>query len=297
MKVSEKKMFTDQNESVELFSLALYQNFKPEEKCRMLVDLFPEADIPFLDWTERVELSHKKKASFLRFRKETDVGEEIQRAKKMGIGWITIFDEMYPEQLRQSYGAPLLLFYKGNLSYLDFPMLGIVGARACTEYGRKVVQTIVPDLISRHIPIVSGLAKGLDTEAHKTTIRLEGKTVGVIGTGIDVCYPAENRSLQREIAKNHLLLSEFPVGTKPKKHHFPYRNRIIAGLSRGVLIVEAKERSGSLITAHQALNEGREVYAVPGSIFNAYSTGCNNLIKYGAKPVVSAKDILEDWSH
>lgn len=285
------------NESVlsELITLSLYQSFNPDEKCRMLVELFPEVTISFLDWTERVKLSPEKKASFFRFRKEVNTLKEMQKFRSKGIRWITVFDEKFPDRLRQIYGTPLVLFYIGDLSVFDFSALGIVGARRCTDYGRQVVRALVPDLIENQISIVSGLAKGLDAEAHRIAIHQNGKTIGVVGTGLDICYPAENKCLQKEIAQNHLLLSEFPLGTRPKKHHFPYRNRIIAGLSQGVLVVEAKERSGSLITAHQALNEGREVYAIPGSIFNPYSKGCNDLIKHGAKLVVSSKDILEEW--
>lgn len=290
-------MFENDELTNELFCLSLYPYFTPKEKCQMLITVFPELNAIFLEQARANKLARFKIEAYTKFKKELNIVANMHRCLKEGIRWTSIFDDSYPEQLRNIFDPPILLYYKGDLSILNKQGIGVVGARACTEYGKNAVRYILPGVIKRGFPIISGLAKGIDSQAHQVTIQLEGKTVGIIGTGLDQYYPNENRMLQDKIAEEHLLLSEFPFGTKPKRHHFPLRNRLIAGLSRGVLVVEAKDRSGSLITAHQALEGGKEVFAVPGSLFSIYSRGCNRLIQVGAKAVLSAEDILEELEY
>lgn len=197
--------------------------------------------------------------------------------------------------MRQVPTPPLVLFYKGNVALLEREKLAIVGARVATDYGYHVLQKIMPELTKRGFVIVSGLAKGIDSFAHQFSISNQGKTIGVVGTGLDICYPKSSGNLQIEMSQHHLVLSEYPNGTQPAKFHFPMRNRIIAGLSGGVLVVEAKKRSGSLITAQQALDYGKEVFAVPGSILDERSSGCHQLIQDGAICVEKTQDIFDSY--
>lgn len=209
--------------------------------------------------------------------------------------YITIDDKEYPESLRHVPTPPLVLFYKGNLKLLTREKLAIVGARAATRYGYDVLQALMPEMTKRGFVIVSGLAKGIDSFAHQFAISNQGKTIGVVGTGLDICYPKSSGNLQIEMSQHHLVLSEYPNGTTPAKFHFPMRNRIIAGLSSGVVVIEAKKRSGSLITAQQALDYGKEVFAVPGSIIDGRSSGCHQLIQDGATCVEKAQDIFDSY--
>lgn len=208
--------------------------------------------------------------------------------------FFTILDACYPSQLRQVYNCPALLFYQGDLSLLQQKSLALVGSRSASLYGLKAARKLVIDLVAEDWVIVSGLAKGIDSACHQTAIQKQGKTIGVIGTGLDRCYPKETAELHQEMKNKQLVLSEYPNGTPPKKHHFPMRNRIIAGLTQGTCVIEAKKFSGSLITAEAALDYGREVFAVPGEITQLSSEGCINLIKAGAKCVYQVEDILEE---
>lgn len=211
---------------------------------------------------------------------------------------IPFFDPLYPPFLKEIYQPPWVLYAKGDLSLLQSKKkLAIVGSRLATTYSTKVIQQLIKELVEEKITIVSGLAHGVDSIAHKLTIENGGKTIGVIAGGLFHIYPKENRELAGEMMKHHLVLSEYPPLTKPLKWQFPMRNRIISGLSNGTLVVEAKKKSGSLITANFAVNEGRDVFAVPGNVFSPYSVGPNELIQQGAKPVLEAKDIIEEWKH
>ncbi|UQS85405.1 DNA-processing protein DprA [Apilactobacillus apisilvae] len=213
------------------------------------------------------------------------------------VKFISIFDDEYPINLRESYLPPIVLFYFGDLSLLNTKKLGIVGARKCTDYSFTILNKIVPTVVNSNITIVSGLADGVDKLSHQCTIANEGNTIAVIGTGLDVYYPKKNEQLQRTIAISNLLISEYPVGSKPLRFHFPERNRIIAGLVDALTVIEAKHKSGSLITANLALQNNRDVLAIPGRIDSELSIGCNELILAGAKPVLSAKDILEEFQY
>ncbi|WP_066365005.1 DNA-processing protein DprA [Neobacillus fumarioli] len=223
------------------------------------------------------------------------IRKKIQEYDKNGIAVITIFDKVYPQYLKEIYQPPWVLFAKGDVSLLEVePKLAVVGSRQATQYGKNAIRMLFPELIKSGVLIVSGLAKGIDALAHEYAMKNGGKTIAVIAGGLYHIYPKENLKLALEMMKSGLILSEYPPDTKPLKWHFPARNRIISGMSRGTLIVEAKRKSGSLITANYAVHEGREVFSLPGSIFNPYSIGANELIQQGAKLVISAEDILEE---
>ncbi|WP_374285834.1 DNA-processing protein DprA [Lactococcus sp.] len=206
----------------------------------------------------------------------------------------SINESIYPERLKQIYNPPFLLFYQGNLELLKRQKVAFVGSRACSENGQAAVQKIIRELQNKLV-IVSGLARGIDAASHVAAIKNAGQTIAVIGTGLQVAYPKENRPIQEYMCQKHLVLSEYGPDEKPLKYHFPDRNRIIAGLARGVVVIEAKMRSGSLITCERAMEEGRDVYAVPGQIKDSYSEGCHYLIQQGAKLVFRGHDILEEY--
>jgi DNA processing protein len=198
----------------------------------------------------------------------------------------------YPEALRVLPQPPPVLHVQGRIELLSRPGIAVIGTRAHSTYGRDATVSFVVGLVRAGYTIVSGLARGIDGIAHRTALDVGGDTVGVLGTGLDVPYPAEHEELIRAMAERGCLVSEFPPGTPPRKYHFPQRNRIIAGLSRGVLVVEAPVRSGAMITARYALEEGKEVFAVPGPIHNPTSQGTNLLIQDGAALVTSVADVL-----
>lgn len=287
-----------------LFSIGVYEALQAADKFSLLIELVEEyVDIdkipPILQSRKSKQLSSKKKASFLSFLETLDIEAEMNQYKKANVQWVDFFSEAYPDTLKEIYAPPVVLFYQGNIQWLkQMTWLGVVGAREYSTYGQQVVEYLLSDLhikANGQIGIVSGLAKGIDTQAHVETIKNKGKTVGVIGSGLDSYYPYNNRALQQLMSQHHLVLSEYPVGAKPLKHHFPERNRIIAGLSRGVLVIESKKRSGSLITAYNALDEGRDVFAVPGSIFEDAREGNHRLIQLGAVLTKSSEDILKEW--
>ncbi|MEH7122870.1 DNA-processing protein DprA [Bacillus sp. JJ1773] len=221
--------------------------------------------------------------------------QQISQYQSNGISMITIFDVEYPELLKEIYQPPWVLYGKGDLSLLKNHLhLAVVGSRQYNDYGEDAIQRFFPKLIENEIVIVSGLAAGIDKIAHETAIHLKGKTIGVIAGGLYNIYPQENRELSIKMMKNQLILSEYPPITKPMKWQFPMRNRIISGICKGTFIVQAKSKSGSLITANYAVQEGREVFALPGNIFSPYSAGTNELIQQGAKLVKSSEDIIEE---
>lgn len=207
---------------------------------------------------------------------------------------IPIDDVNYPAALREIYDPPITLFAKGNLTFLGEKSIGIVGSRDATSYGFNTAKELSYSLAQNNIVIVSGLARGIDKAAHIGALNARGKTIAVLGCGIDICYPNENMVIYKEILRRGLIISEYIVGTKPEAGNFPARNRIISGLSNGVVIVEAKAKSGAIITVDFALEQGRTVYAIPGNINSIQSEGTNDLIKQGAKTVTSINDVLED---
>ncbi|MCL5410350.1 MAG: DNA-processing protein DprA [Patescibacteria group bacterium] len=223
--------------------------------------------------------------------------EEIEKLQKFNIGYITMYDKSYPKLLAEAPDGPAILYIKGNLSALKKPSIGVVGSRKFSHYGQKIAYQLSKSCSEAGLGIVSGLALGIDAVAHKAALDVGGITIGVLGCGLDRIYPASNLALGREIIeKNGAVISEFPPGTPPMKYNFPARNRIIAGLTLGTLVVEAAEQSGALITAYQALEYNREVFAVPGNIDSETSKGTNLLIQKGAKLVTKPEDILEEFN-
>lgn len=221
---------------------------------------------------------------------------EIERLEAMGAQVITLADETYPELLREIYDPPIALYVKGDLdAVLAHPTIAVVGSRRCSTYGVNAANFLARELAAHGVAIVSGLARGIDGAAHRGTLEAGGKTIGVIGTGLDVIYPKEHKKLSEEVAAMGAVVSEFPLGTPPLAQNFPYRNRVISGLCVGVLVVEASEHSGSLITARLASEQGREVFAVPGNITSQTSFGPNFLIKDGAKLVQHWRDVVEEF--
>lgn len=220
----------------------------------------------------------------------------IEYMEKYYIGIITILDEDYPKSLKNIYDTPVVLYYKGDKQLLNNnKLVAIVGCRDCSRYGEYVSTKFAYDLSKEGICIISGMAKGIDSKAHLGALKQKGKTIAVLGSGLDRIYPSENIKLYNEIVKNGgLILSEYVIGTKANKLNFPARNRIISGLSNGVIVVEAKEKSGTLITVDFALEQGKDIFVVPGNINSENSFGTNELIKQGAKCVTCVEDILEE---
>lgn len=206
---------------------------------------------------------------------------------------IKLEDNLYPEKLRNIYAPPKTLYLLGNAELLNQESIAIIGCRDCTKYGAENAYKFGYELAISNVCVISGLARGIDSYAHQGAIKAKGKTIAVLGSGLDIIYPPENAKLYKEIIMNNgAIITEYPLGSKPEKYHFPERNRIISGLSDGVLVVEAKKKSGTMITVDFALEQGREVYAIPGNISSDSSYGTNELIKEGAIPVTNVNDII-----
>ena len=220
--------------------------------------------------------------------------EILDWGMREGCHFLVLGDDNYPPLLGEIHDPPLVLYARGKLQVLEAPSIAIVGTRRPTYYGLQVAEGLASDLAQRGIAVISGLARGIDSAAHRGCLQGKGKTIAVLGCGIDVVYPRENKQLTQRIMENGLLLSEFVPGTSPSPQNFPVRNRIISGLGLGTLIVEASEYSGSLITARLALEQNREVYAIPGNLTAPQSFGPNFLIKQGAKLIQSWRDIVEE---
>jgi len=225
---------------------------------------------------------------------EKVVKRELSLLKGVGGKIITLKDDAYPRRLKEIYDPPALLYARGELQKEDELAISIVGSRKTSPYGRWITERISQDLARHGVTIVSGMARGIDSVSHLGAISGGGRTIAVLGCGVDVIYPSENRSLFSRIIEHGAVLSEFPMGSPPEGGHFPKRNRIISGLSIGVVVVQASAESGSLITASYALEQGREIFAVPGNVGAEGSRGTHQLIKDGAKLVESSEDILEE---
>lgn len=218
--------------------------------------------------------------------------EQLAKLEQHNARLVSILDSDYPDQLKRIYDPPPFLIIKGDFQPQDRLAVAIVGSRISTEYGRQVTEMLCHELSKAGLTIVSGIARGIDSIAHQTAIAHGGRTIGVLGCGLDVTYPPENKKLYEEIAGSGAVVTEFEFGTRPEKFNFPARNRIIAGLSRGVIVVEARKGSGALVTAQHAVEQNREVFAVPGNITSVASHGANELLKQGAIPVTQAADVL-----
>ena len=238
-------------------------------------------------------ISKKSAAAIVSFKDWDKILRQMDVLDKTGISVVTYLDELYPHNLLNIYDRPVFFYVLGRLDKEDIP-LAIVGSRNASTYGRYTTDRISRELALRGITIVSGMARGIDSCAHRGALAAKGRTIAVLGSGLDVIYPPENKKLFAAISSNGAVISEFPLGTQPLSYNFPARNRIISGLSYGVVVVEAGEKSGSLITAKLAMEQGREVFAIPGTIDSASSRGTNSLIKQGAKLIENIDDILED---
>lgn len=239
-------------------------------------------------------LDERASQAILHWRREIDPERELARVRQAGLGVLTLNDAAYPRLLREVSQPPPLLYFRGALDAADEWALAVVGTRRPTVYGRDVAERLAGELTQAGITVVSGLAKGIDSHAHRGALAAGGRTIAVLGNGLDFIYPPENRTLAAQIADSGALLSEYALGTQPAAENFPPRNRIISGLCLASVVVEAPEASGALITAGFAGEQGRDVFAVPGPVTSPASVGCHRLIQDGAKLVQSAQDILDE---
>lgn len=219
--------------------------------------------------------------------------QELEEHKSEGIDFITIYNQSYPQLLKSIYNPPIGIFINRKFEFNK--TIAIVGSRNVSQYGKKITKLLAKELVHNGFTIVSGFARGIDSIAHKTALEYGGNTIGVLANGLDICYPPENFKLYKEMWDKGIFISEHSKAQKPEAMYFPKRNRIISGLSLGTIVVEAGEKSGAIITAYNALEQNRDVFAVPGRIDSKLSIGCNKLIKEGAKPVLSIQDILESY--
>ncbi len=238
-------------------------------------------------------LDKRSISNLLQARQTVNPQSELDRVRDAGIRVVTWQDVDYPVNLKSLDASPPLLYVRGTLVEDDIWSVGIVGTRRASVYGRDVASRVSSELARYGVTIVSGLALGIDTIAHKAALEAHQRTIAVLGSGVDQIYPPENRGLAARIAENGAVVSEYPLGARPEANNFPPRNRVISGLSKAVVIVEAPKRSGALITARFAAEQGRDVFAVPGNITSPGSAGCNDLIQKGATPLLSTDDVLE----
>lgn len=227
-------------------------------------------------------------------KKYWDLTGEYERLQDSGIRFIHMEDVRYPVKLKEIHNRPVSLYVKGNLPLEDTPVIAIIGARTCSGYGSSLARRFGKELAGYGVQIVSGLARGIDGIAQRGALEGGGSSFGVLGCGVDICYPRENISLYMDIQKSGGLISEYPPGTIPHPYQFPLRNRIISGFADAIVVIEAKEKSGSLITADRGLEQGKEVFALPGRITDSLSMGCNRLIQQGAGMVLSTEDLLAE---
>ena len=244
---------------------------------------------------KQIEIQKKEREIIIKSAREWELNAQYHKLEQQGIEFVPISDRRYPEQLHHISTAPYALYVKGKLPDKNKKTIAIVGARECSPYGECMAKKFAESLARAGIQIVSGMARGIDSFAQRGALEAGGESYAILGCGVDVCYPRDAIELYMNLQENGGVISEFPVGTKPLPQHFPARNRIISGMADAILVIEAKERSGSLITADMALEQGKEVYALPGPINSELSKGCNTLIKQGAGVLLSPEELLEDW--
>ena len=265
-------------------------------RLRMLLDFFGDIQSAW-EASEQVlreiKLNRRALGNFLKVRHQVNLDEVLRQVERVGAQVLTWDTPDYPGLLRQIDDAPPVLFVRGTLTPADEWSVALVGTRKATVYGREVAHRLATGLVHNRVTLVSGLARGIDSIVHKAALEAGGRTLAVLGSGVDYIYPAEHRKLAEAIIENGALLSDYPLGTRPEAANFPARNRIISGLSLGVVVIEADVKSGALITADFALDHGRDVFAVPGSILSPASAGCNRLLRDGAHVVTEVGDILE----
>jgi DNA processing protein len=265
-------------------------------RFKALLDAFGTAEVAWNASPEALQsagLSQKIVASFQRFRKDVDLEQVWERIQSLGVQVLIWEDEAYPSHLKEIDQPPPVLYLRGSLLPEDEWAVAIVGTRKVTVYGRQVAEDVATVLAHNGVTVVSGLARGVDSIAHQAAINAGGRTLAVLGNGVDQVYPPENRKLAAQIMEHGALLSDYALGIQPDGVNFPPRNRIISGLSLAVIIVEAGETSGALITATFAAEQGRDVFAVPGNITAPQSMGTNRLIRDGAQPLLNPQDVLE----
>jgi len=282
-----------------LIALCHFSKFGPVRLSRIYSHFKDYKKAFFADSDNLIKAGIEPKVSqeFISYRGQIEIDDVIKKINKENIKVVTIHDNIYPSKLKEIFSPPQILFYKGNIENIE-NSLAVVGSRLVSDYGKEVVFRLVRDLARKRIPIVSGLAFGVDSFSHEIALEEGTKTIAVLGSGIDnsSIYPSHNRYLADRIVKaGGAVMSEFIPGTAPLKHHFPQRNRIVAGLALGTLVIEAREKSGALITAKYALEQGREVFCIPGNIFSNNSKGTNNLIKQGASLVTQISDIMDQF--
>ncbi len=275
------------------------------KKIELLLDIYGSAEEIFRTSKDELYL-HKKDGAFVELIKDKDIeticsnrdrNSIIDKYNKLissGATFISREDQAYPDKLRNIYAAPYALYLKGRLPEKGDRVIAVVGARDCSPYGIEMTKYIAGAIAKEGVHVISGLARGVDAYAHQGALSVGGITYAVLGCGIDICYPREHIDLYMDIQREGGNISEYAPGMKPLAGNFPMRNRIIAGLSDGIVVIEAKEKSGSLITVDYGLDQGKDIYALPGRATDRLSEGCNNLIKLGAKLITSPKDILED---
>lgn len=266
-------------------------------RARQLVEFFGSAEAAWAASERELRatgMSADLCAAISRARSKVDLDREMARLEESGARALTSSNPEYPRLLRHIPAPPTVIYVKGDVEPLNDLAIGVVGTRRSTSYGDDMARQISGDLAAAGVTIVSGLARGIDTAAHRAALQAGGRTIAVCGCGLDIIYPPQNRRLAGDIVERGALISEYPIGVPPDGPHFPARNRIISGLSRGVLVVEAPRRSGALITTNFALEQGRDVYAVPGSAKSRQSEGCHELIRAGAALVTRADEILEE---
>lgn len=264
-----------------------------------LLKLFPNLD-ELWEAFQKGQLVHRLPLAILealRILPWALVEKDLQWRELTGHHILTVFDEHYPQLLRQIQAAPPVLYLKGNLSALQVPLLAMIGTRQPTHYAKRVSVEWTNEFVKKNIGLVSGMALGIDTSVHTSCIAQEGITIAVLGSGIDCIYPKKNMALAEKIQERGLLISEFPRHLPPKPGQFPRRNRIISGLAWCTLVVEAAEKSGSLITAHYALEQNREVFAIPGTVGHHLSLGCHRLIQQGARLAAVPEDVWREYEN
>ncbi len=282
---------------VAILNLLNVPNIGPQ-KVRNLVSKFNASENIF-DLSEKelcsVEGIDQKSAKAIRSFKEFEAGQILlNKTIDQGIDTITLWDQDYPQLLKKIYDPPVVLFMIGKQLKKQEDAVAIVGTRSATHYGKQVTKNITSELVNKNIVIVSGLARGIDTIAHAETVNNQKRTIAVLGSGLDIIYPTENRKLADKILENGTIISEFPIGTKPEAGNFPKRNRIISGLCHATVVVEAGNKSGAILTALNAVDQNREIFAVPGRINDKQSLGCIRLIRNGAIPLQSSEQIIDN---
>ena len=268
-------------------------------RLKKLLNYFPDMETAWQAGAlelRQAGLDEKIAQKIIAGKDKINLDKEFEKLAKEGITIITILDNQYPKLLKEIYDPPTILYTKGSFKPEDDLAIAVVGTRKPTMYGARVAEEFSHKLSTVGLTIISGLALGIDTLAHKAALKADGRTIAVLGSGLDLqsIYPTSNLLLSDTISDRGVLISEYPIGTKAMPYHFPARNRIISGLSIGTLIVEATEKSGTFLTANHALDQGRQIFAIPGPIYSPQSAGPNKLIKMGAKLVANTNDILED---